>query len=386
MTQKIRVLVVDDSAVYREVLARELEKEGEFEVVGRAADPIIAKRLIAGSRPQVMTLDVEMPRQDGLSFLEELMRADPIAVVMVSSLTDAGAAATLKAFELGAVDAICKPRDGDTNELGRRVREAVRAAALARPRPGLLPKTKTGRIVRPALGSVEGPPLSSVEGPALSSVEGSAEPLPPPPIKRGRTGIVLAREKTERRLVAIGASTGGTEALKEVLRGLPRGFPPVVIVQHMPEGFTSHFAKSLSTLCELSVIEAPLEDTPLVPGMAVLAKGGLHLLVAGEPGKLVAQVRDGPPVRNHRPSVDVLFTSIAKAAGDAALGVILTGMGDDGARGMLKMREAGAHTYAQDGASCVVYGMPRRAVELGAVEKTVELTEIGTELMRTLAR
>jgi two-component system chemotaxis response regulator CheB len=373
MTEKIRVLVVDDSAVFRELLARELEKEGEFEVVGRAADPIIAKRLIAGSRPQVVTLDVEMPRQDGLSFLEELMRGDPIPVVMVSSLTDSGAAATLKAYELGAVDAICKPHGGDTNELGRRVRDAVRAAALSKPRPGGAPPaptpvSKTSKIVKI--------PQSPLEGPVETV----------PAARKGRTGMILSPDKMARRLVAIGASTGGTEAIKEVLRGLPRNFPPAVIVQHMPEGFTGHFAKSLSSLSDLNVIEAPLGDTPLIPGTVVLAKGGLHLLVAGEPGKLLAQVRDGPPVRNHRPSVDVLFTSVAKAAGEAALGVILTGMGDDGARGMLKMREAGARTFAQDAASCVVYGMPRRAVELGSVEKTVELAEIGTELMRALAR
>jgi two-component system chemotaxis response regulator CheB len=359
---KPRVLVVDDSAVYRELLSRELEREGEFEVLGKASDPIIAKKLIAGARPDAITLDVEMPRQDGLSFLEELMRSDPIPVVMVSSLTDSGAAATLRAYELGAVDAICKPREGDTANLGAKVRDAVRAAVGAKPRPGAV-KPKTQKVESSA-------PVASA----------SAR------VKKAVSGIILPPEKVANRLVAIGASTGGTEALKEVLKVLPSIFPPVVIVQHMPDGFTGHFARSLGALCKIEVIEAPVGDVPLEPGRAVLAKGGLHLLVAGESEKLVAQVRDGPAVRNHKPSVDVLFTSVAKVAGSRALGVILTGMGDDGARGMLKMKEAGAHTIAQDAASCVVYGMPKRAVELGGVEKTVELHEIGNELVRALAR
>jgi two-component system chemotaxis response regulator CheB len=366
---KVKVLVVDDSAVYRELIARELEREGEFEVIGRAADPIIAKRLIAGARPDVMTLDVEMPRQDGLSFLEEVMRGDRIPTVMVSSLTDAGAAATLRAFELGAVDAISKPKDGDTANLGQRVRDAVRAAAHATPRTSgqaAPQKTASGRLA------------------AVDPIASSA--APPVVARKGRTGLVISPERAADRIVAIGASTGGTEALKEVLRGLPRSFPPVVIVQHMPDHFTGHFARSLAALCELEVVEATQADTPLRPGLAVLARGGLHLVVAQEVGRFVAQVRDGPPVRNHKPSVDVLFTSVAKAAGDRALGVILTGMGDDGARGMLKMKEAGAPTFAQDAASCVVYGMPKRAVEMGAAERTVDLAEIGTELYKALAR
>lgn len=384
---KVKVLVVDDSAVYRELLARELERDGENEVVGRAADPIIAKRLIAGARPDVVTLDVEMPRQDGLSFLEEIMRgADPLPVVMVSSLTDAGAASTLRAFELGAVDAICKPREGDTTDLGRRLRDAVRAAANAKPRVHrAAERIKTARLLPPAPAGTPAP--ADKPGSGVRDVgSGVREPGASSGIRKPRTGIILPPEKVAGRLVAIGASTGGTEALKEVLRALPKNFPPVVIVQHMPDGFTGHFARSLAALCELEVVEAPLGDIDLRPGLAVLAKGGLHLLVAGEPGRLVAQVRDGPPVRNHRPSVDVLFTSVAKTAGDRALGVILTGMGDDGARGMLKMREAGGKTFAQDQASCVVYGMPKRAVELGGAEKTVELADMGGELLRTLAR
>jgi two-component system chemotaxis response regulator CheB len=353
---KIKVFVIDDSAVFRELLAKELEKEPEFEVVGRAADPIIAKKLLAGSRPDVVTLDVEMPRQDGLSFLSELMAENPIPVVMISSLTDAGCAATLRAFELGAVDAIAKPRDGDLAELGRRVRDAVRAAASSRPRP-------------PSAGVAN-----------LDPATPQAAPRP------ATTKLILSEEQCASRIVAIGASTGGTEALKEVLAALPRMFPPIVIVQHMPDGFTGHFAKSLSQLSRIQVIEAPKEDVTLRPGLAVLAHGGLHLLVHGEAGRLVAQVRDGPPVRNHKPSVDVLFTSVAKAAGNRALGVILTGMGDDGARGMLKMKESGAVTIAQDAASCVVYGMPKRAVELGGVERTVNLDHIGVELVRSVAR
>jgi two-component system chemotaxis response regulator CheB len=290
---------------------------------------------------------------------------------MVSSLTDAGAAATLRAFELGAVDAILKPREGDTANLGQKVRDAVRAAVHARPRPGGAAPASPAAPERPKTHRIEDP-----------KAQGSAR------VKKVGTssGIMLAPDKVATRLVAIGSSTGGTEALKEILKALPRVFPPVVIVQHMPDGFTGHFAKSLAALCDLEVLEAPMADVALLPGRVVLAKGGLHLLVAAEGEKVVAQVRDGPAVRNHKPSVDVLFTSVAKALGSRALGVILTGMGDDGARGMLKMREAGSHTFAQDAASCVVYGMPKRAVELGGVEKTVELHEIGNELVKALAR
>jgi two-component system, chemotaxis family, protein-glutamate methylesterase/glutaminase len=341
---RIRVLIVDDSAVVRETLKEILSSDPEIEVIGTAGDPYVAAERIGEQVPDVITLDIEMPRMDGLTFLKKIMSQHPIPVVICSSLADEGALSTLKALEFGAVEIITKPKLGTRQFLEEsRVAlcQSVKAAASARLRP---------------LG-----PSHTVE-PKLT-----ADAI----LSRATNAMVETTEK----VVVVGASTGGTEALKIFLEALPADSPGVVIVQHMPELFTRAFANRLDGLCAVSVKEAETNDTVL-RGRVLIAPGNHHLLLKRSGARYYVEVKDGPLVCRHRPSVDVLFRSAARYAGQNAVGVIMTGMGDDGARGMFEMRQAGAFTIAQDEATCIVFGMPKEAIKLNGVSKVLPLGSI----------
>ncbi|MBI1395799.1 MAG: chemotaxis-specific protein-glutamate methyltransferase CheB [Betaproteobacteria bacterium] len=347
--RRVRVVVVDDSALVRALMKEILEQAGDIDVVGQASDPIVAREVIRSTSPDVVTLDVEMPRMDGLEFLSRLMRLKPTPVVMVSSLTQRGSEVALKALELGAVDFVAKPRIGIQEGLTDASRELVakvRAAAGA----------KVARRVASATGTQ------------------NADVVLPSAISR-----VAATEK----LIIMGASTGGTEALKEVLRRMPADCPGILITQHMPETFTKSFAQRLDSLCRIRVVEAQGGERVL-PGHAFLAPGHSHLLLRRSGANYVTELSDAPPVNRHRPSVDVLFRSAANVAGRNAIGVILTGMGKDGAAGMLEMRSAGAHTFAQDEATCVVFGMPREAIAVGAVDEVVPIQDMTARILAAL--
>ncbi|AYG95401.1 chemotaxis response regulator protein-glutamate methylesterase [Brevundimonas naejangsanensis] len=355
---KVRVLVVDDSASVRQTMVDVLSADPAIEVMGVAADPFVAARRIAEDVPDVITLDVEMPRMDGITFLRKIMSQRPIPVVMCSSLTEAGSETLMQALEAGAVDVILKPRIAAADhlaEVGDRIRDVVKAAARARlnARPGARRAT-----------------LKPLEPDAKLTADAV---LPPP------SGAAMAR--TTEMVVCIGASTGGTEALREVLQALPANAPGVVVVQHMPAGFTAAFAKRLNSVCEVEVKEARHGD-PVLRGHVLIAPGDKHLLLERQGARYQVAIKDGPPVSRHRPSVDVLFRSAARAAGRNALGVIMTGMGDDGARGLLEMKEAGACTLAQDEATSVVFGMPREAIARGAALKVAPLEQIAGEIMQ----
>ena len=342
-----RVLIVEDSQVMQQLLADLIGRDPELEVAGVASDPYEARELVKSLRPDVMTLDVEMPRMDGLTFLERLMRLHPMPVVMVSSLTERGAEASLRALELGAVDVIAKPRASSSQgltEFALAIADSLRAAARA----------DLGRRVQ------------------------SERPRAAPP--RPLAGP-SDRRALEGQLVAIGASTGGTEAIREILVQLPAETSPIVIVQHMPEMFTRMFAKRLDEMCPLSVCEAA-DRQRLEPGHAYVAPGNWHLAVRRSGKGFEARVDQAAPVNRHRPSVDVLFDSVAEAAGASATAVILTGMGGDGAAGMRRIKEAGGFTLAQDEASCVVFGMPRTAIELGGVDKVAPLGGLAERIMQ----
>lgn len=351
---KVRVLVVDDSASVRQTLVDVLSADPGIEVIGVAADPYVAARRIAEDVPDVITLDVEMPRMDGITFLRKIMSQRPIPVVMCSSLTEAGSETLMQALEAGAVDVILKPRIAAADhlaEVGDRIRDVVKAAARAR----VGARTPNARRQDP--------------GTKLT-----ADAVLPPP-----TGAAMAR--TTEMVVCLGASTGGTEALREVLQALPANSPGVVVVQHMPAGFTAAFAKRLNSLCEVEVKEAQDGD-PVLRGHVLIAPGDKHMLLERRGARYQVAIKDGPPVSRHRPSVDVLFRSAARASGRNALGVIMTGMGDDGARGLLEMKEAGAFTIAQDEATSVVFGMPKEAIALGAAQKIAPLDHIAREIMQ----
>jgi two-component system chemotaxis response regulator CheB len=341
----IKVLIVDDSALIRGVMKEIISAQPDMEVVGAAPDPLAARELIKQTNPDVLTLDVEMPKMDGLDFLERLMRLRPMPVLMVSSLTERGSEITLRALELGAVDYITKPKmsiQSGMLEYAELIAEKIRIAARARV-----------RATPPPLAQGQGSAaLASVRNPLISS----------------------------EKLIIIGASTGGTEAIKEFLVQLPSDSPGVLITQHMPEGFTRSFANRLDKLCKISVKEAEGGERVL-PGHAYLAPGHSHLKLVRSGANYMTQLDDGPPVNRHRPSVDVLFESAAQAAGKNAVGVILTGMGKDGAAGMLKMKEAGAYNLAQDEASCVVFGMPREAIAIGATHDVGPLSELPGRVM-----
>ncbi|WP_353192859.1 chemotaxis response regulator protein-glutamate methylesterase [Pandoraea pnomenusa] len=351
MSEPIKVLCVDDSALVRSLMTEIINAQPDMTVVATAPDPLVARDLIKQHNPDVLTLDVEMPRMDGLDFLEKLMRLRPMPVLMVSSLTERGSEVTLRALELGAVDFVTKPRLGIRDgmlDYGEMIAEKIRAAARAR--------------VRSA------PPKSA----APVAVE--AAPLLRNPL--------VSTEK----LIIIGASTGGTEAIREVLVPMPPDAPAILITQHMPAGFTKSFAQRLNGLCRITVKEAEHGERVL-PGHAYIAPGGdTHLQLSRSGANYVALLDPAPPVNRHRPSVDVLFRSAAVHAGRNAIGVILTGMGRDGAAGLVEMRRAGAHTFAQDEASCIVFGMPREAIAMGGAEEVVPLHEMARKVLHQVAK
>lgn len=345
--KKIKVLLVDDSAVVRQVLMAILDGEPDIEVIGAASDPIFAMEKLAREWPDVIVLDVEMPRMDGITFLKKIMAERPTAVVICSSLTEKGAETTLQALAAGAIEIITKPKIGLKNFLQEAAAElvmSVRAAAHANVRR--LAKAETAVPYKPDADDV---------APAL------------------HTGHAMAH--TTERIVAMGTSTGGTQALETVLVALPRVCPGIVIVQHMPEKFTASFADRLNKLAQIEVREAKNNDR-VIPGLALIAPGGRHMLLKRSGAYYHVEIVDGPLVNRHRPSVDVLFRSVAKFAGRNATGIIMTGMGDDGARGLKEMYDAGSMTVGQDEATSVVYGMPKEAVKLGAVKKVLPLQEI----------
>jgi len=342
----IRVLVVDDSAVVRSVLTAQLSKAPDIEVVGAATDPYVARDKIVALEPDVLTLDIEMPRMDGLTFLAKLMQHYPMPVVVVSSVTPRGSEAAVRALELGAVDVVSKPEGAfSVGDICDRLVRSIRTAARARLTPT--------------------EPNSSAD----------AEPQPALP------QVV----RTSHSVLVIGASTGGTTAIRDVLTRLPRTTPGTVVVQHMPEHFTAAFARRLNEQCAMEVREATNGDA-VVPGLALIAPGNQHMVLKRSGARYLVGLKSGPPVHYQRPSVDVLFNSAALHCGRNCLAVILTGMGADGAAGMLALHEAGAHTIAQDEASCVVYGMPRSAVEIGAVDQIAPLHDIPERIVAWLAQ
>lgn len=347
--QKIKVLIIDDSAVVRQTLSRLLSLDPEIEVIGTAGDPFVAADRISEQVPDVITLDIEMPRMDGLTFLKKVMAQHPLPVVICSSLAEDGAESTLRALDYGAVEIITKPRLGTKQFLEDSqimLCNVVKAAAAARLRP-----LRLSQQVEPKL---------------------TADAILP--------RATHAMAETTEKVVMIGASTGGTEALKVLLEGLPADSPGIVIVQHMPELFTRAFAARLDGSCAITVKEAECNDTVL-RGRALIAPGNHHLLLKRSGARYHVEVKDGPLVCRHRPSVDVLFRSAARYAGRNAVGVILTGMGDDGARGMLEMKEAGAVTIAQDEASSIVFGMPKEAIKLNCVDKVLPLNAIAGSVL-----
>jgi len=349
MTTKTRVIVVDDSALVRGLLAEIIDRQPDMCCIGAAADPLVAREMIRNLNPDVITLDIEMPRMDGIDFLARLMRLRPMPVVMVSTLTERGADVTLKALELGAVDFVAKPKIGVADglrQLGADITEKIRTAARARVHRLAAP---------PAAGTAPARPVATAS---------------------------LGRLSTEK-LIFIGASTGGTEATREVLINLPADSPAVMITQHMPPGFTKSYAARLNGLCRIRVAEA-VDGERVLPGHAYIAPGGFHLSVERSGANYIARVVDGEPVNRHKPSVEVLFDSAARVVGRNALGVMLTGMGADGAKAMKTMRDAGSWNVAQDEASCVVFGMPREAIAHGAAHEVLPLEQIAPRLIEWL--
>jgi two-component system chemotaxis response regulator CheB len=355
--REIKVMVVDDSAVVRKVMSSILDRDPEIRVIGTASDPIFAIEKMRKDWPDVITLDIEMPRMDGITFLGKLMAERPTPVVICSSLTLSGAETTLQALAAGAVSIITKPGLGVGDFLLDSSDDLVAAVkAAARANMGVVQRSTQRRISQPVAT-------------LMASVE-SEHAVPR-----------QAMARTTERIVAIGTSTGGTIALETLLTELPRVTPGIVIVQHMPEMFTAAFAARLNNLCEITVLEAK-DGQRVLPGQALIAPGGKHMQLARSGAQYVVEVKYGPPVNRHRPSVDVLFRSVAKYAGKNAIGVIMTGMGDDGARGLKEMRDAGAYTLAQDEASCVVYGMPKEAVKYDAVDRILPLNALAGAIMK----
>ena len=346
MIKVIRLLIVDDSALVRKFLTIELSKYRDIEVVGSAVDPYVARDKIFKLRPDVITLDLEMPKMDGMTFLAKLMKFYPLPVVVVSSLTPKNSEAAIRALELGAVEVICKPGSAyRTPEISRQLIHAIRAAASARitKQQGTLETSATGSTTHPF------------------------------------------HLQTTHKVLAIGASTGGTQAIEYVLKSLPATSPGTLIVQHMPEQFTTTFAKRLNQLCQIEVREAQDNDH-IMPGLALLAPGNRHMVLQQSGAYYRARIKDGPAVHHQRPSVDVLFQSVARSAANNAIGVLLTGMGADGAKGLLAMHETGAYTLAQDEQTCVVFGMPKEAISLGAVDDVVPIQRIPQSIINFLQR
>ncbi len=341
----IRVLVVDDSAVVRQTFVDALSKEKDIEVVGTAPDPFVARDKIVQLAPDVITLDIEMPRMDGITFLRKLMRHYPLPVIIVSSLTQKGSSLALKALESGAVEVISKPGSAySLGEMSLQLADKIRAAARVRP----------------------------------NKVKMTTQASAPPPIQP-----MASLAETTNKIVAIGASTGGTEALKEVLTRFPPNAPGTLVVQHMPANFTTAFAGRLNELCQIKVKEAADGDS-VVPGLCLLAPGNYHMVLRRSGARYYVNIRSGPLVCHQRPAVDVLFHSVAQTAGSNAVAVILTGMGYDGSKGMLAMKKAGARTVAQNEETCVVFGMPKEAIKLGAVDEVVSLQYVAETALKML--
>jgi two-component system chemotaxis response regulator CheB len=345
MSNNIKVLIVDDSAVVRKVFSEELSRERGIEVIGTAPDPYVARDKIVRLKPDVITLDIEMPRMDGLTFLKKLMAYYPMPVIIVSSLTQKGGKLAMEALSLGALEVISKPSAAySVGDMSVQLADKIRAVA---------------------------------------HVDVKAKASPAEAVASVRQPKTHALSKTTNQIIAIGASTGGTEAIKTVLMGMPHNAPGIIVVQHMPAKFTTSFADRLNSLCTIQVKEAEDGDS-VVNGTALIAPGNFHMLLRRSGARYYVQVKTGPMVHHQRPSVDVLFKSVADYAGANAVGVILTGMGADGAEGMLKMREAGARTIAQDEQSCVVFGMPKEAIKLGGAEKVGPLADITGMTLRMI--
>lgn len=356
MSSKIRVIVVDDSALVRSLLSEIINRQRDMECIGTANDPLVAREMIRELNPDVITLDVEMPRMDGIDFLGRLMRLRPMPVVMISTLTERGAEVTMRALELGAVDFVAKPRVGlasGLNELASQIVDKIRVAAVAHVR--------------------RAPPARDAAAPGAAAAPGTA----PPP-----ASALLGRLSTEK-VICIGASTGGTEAIKEVLVQMPADSPAIVITQHMPAGFTTSFAARLNGLCQITVKEA-VNGERILPGHAYIAPGGTQFHLARSGANYVAVVDDGPPVNRHKPSVEVLFKSAAAVVGRNAFAIMLTGMGNDGAAAMREMKDAGSYNYVQDEATCIVFGMPREAIAHGAADEVLPLGQIAPALVARL--
>lgn len=339
---KTKVLIVDDSAIIRKVFTEELGKDSDIEVVGTASNPYLARDKIVTLKPDVITLDIEMPMMDGITFLEKLMKHYPMPVIIVSSLTNNNAELAMRAMELGAVEVLSKPGEAySVGDMGEQLREKVKAAA---------------KIKKPHRIEMNG-------------------------VNVEKKKINITTLNATNKIIAIGASTGGTEALKEVLTALPAEMPPIIVTQHMPANFTKSFAERLNNICKMEVREA-VHREQLTPGKVLIAPGNKHMTLKRSGALYYVEVKDGPLVFHQRPSVEVMFNSVAAEAGKNAVGVILTGMGRDGAAGLLEMRKAGANTIAQDEASCIVFGMPKEAIELGAAAKILSLGDIPKELRK----
>ena len=355
MPDKIKVIIVDDSALVRQVLTKIFETSSDIEVVGVARDPLDARDKIKKLNPDVITLDVEMPKMDGLTFLRNLMRLRPMPVVMISTLTESGADVTLEALEIGAIDYVAKPKidvQESLEEYANEIIEKVIIASKAKPREYKQERVKKLNV---------DPKLD-----ADAVIDRKSGNL---------------KFKTTDKIVAIGASTGGTEAITEVLTGLPANAPGIVISQHIPPAFSLSFTERLNRMCQMTVVE-PRDGQKILPGHVYVAPGDKHLIVERSGANYICKLNDGPPVNRHKPSVDVMFRSVAQSVGPNAMGIMLTGMGADGAKGMLEMKEQGAYNVSQDEASCVVWGMPGAAVKIGAVDKEFSLSKIGQEILR----
>ena len=340
--KQIKVLIVDDSAIVRKVFSEELSRYPDIQVVGTAPDPFAARDKIVFLQPDVITLDIEMPRMDGLTFLKKLMKFHPMPVVIVSSLTPKGGKLTLEAMDLGAVDVIAKPGSAySVGDMSAQLAEKIRGASRARiNRAQIRENSETERVES-----------------------------------------IKALAQTTNQVIAIGASTGGTEALKVVLTRMPPNSPGIVVVQHMPANFTTAFAERLNSICQITVKEARDNDS-VTTGTALIAPGNYHMILRRSGARYYVEIKTGPMVHHQRPAVDILFKSTAKYAGANAIGVILTGMGADGAAGLLEMKKTGARTIAQDEASCVVFGMPKEAIKMGAADKVIPLNQIASEIVR----
>ncbi len=354
MTNKIRVVVVDDSALVRSLLAEIINRQSDMECVGTANDPLIAREMIRELNPDVITLDIEMPKMDGIEFLSRLMRLRPMPVLMISTLTERGAEVTMRALELGAVDFVAKPRIGlvdGINELANQIVDKIRIASQAHVRRSVSPPTSGSAATSPSGGTPHNPSIGRIS--------------------------------TEK-LICIGASTGGTEAIKEILIRMPADSPGIVITQHMPPGFTTSFAARLNGLCQITVKEASHGER-ILPGHAYIAPGGKQFRIDKSGANYLCVVEDGELVNRHKPSVEVLFKSAARFVGRNAFGIMLTGMGNDGAKAMKEMRDSGSYNYVQDEASCVVFGMPREAILHGAADEVLPLVAIAPALLTRLS-